>query len=546
MIRGPFCFGPSCSGPSCSGPSMPARRALRRILAAACALLVAGTAPARDLAGEIRGAMMRAKFDSTSVGFAIVDCHSEQVLAASNATGLYIPASNLKVVTTAAALDVLGPDFAFETRLLVARSGERTVATLVGAGDPALFDPEAMQSDGSHGNWTTVTAAVDAWTQTLRGAGVARIDEFIVDARIFDSEPIPTGDAKWLKNRDDGVYAVGVWGLNIAANAVMVTPSWSANGRPGLAAVEPPIPFRISANSATCNPKLKGTFAMGFGKAPGTLTFAGNLQRKSDPIAVALHQPLALAGEMFAAEFTRRGISVSGWRVAAATDPAAAGAAVEPVLRTPIATVLRGANTDSKNIYAEALVKRMGAHAANAPGTGLGPGFRPGSWTNGLAAMTDALTRRMVTECTGRLCLTDGSGLSAENRVTPDFTVRLLASMARDNRVAAPYFASFARPREPGTLQRRFSNAKLDGVAVYGKSGYINEASCLSGVVIGPGGRAIAYSVLCNDLRGRVREAKALQEDVVEAIARELRGPSAAPANPRTAAADDDRTGSRN
>ncbi|MEY5033033.1 MAG: hypothetical protein RL354_2064, partial [Planctomycetota bacterium] len=226
--------------------------------------------------------------------------------------------------------------------------------------------------------------------------------------------------------------------------------------------------------------------------------------------------------------------------------PAAAGAAVEPVLRTPIAAVLRGANTDSKNIYAEALVKRMGARAANAPGTGVGPGFRPGSWTNGLAAMTNALTRRMVTECTGRLCLTDGSGLSAENRVTPDFTVRLLASMARDNRVAAPYFASFARPREPGTLQRRFSGSKLDGVAVYGKSGYINEASCLSGVVIGPGGRAIAYSVLCNDLRGRVREAKALQEDVVEAIARELRGPSAAPANPRTAAADDDRTGSRN
>jgi D-alanyl-D-alanine carboxypeptidase/D-alanyl-D-alanine-endopeptidase (penicillin-binding protein 4) len=160
--------------------------------------------------------------------------------------------------------------------------------------------------------------------------------------------------------------------------------------------------------------------------------------------------------------------------------------------------------------------------------------------------MTDALTRRMVTECTGRLCLTDGSGLSAENRVTPDFTVRLLASMARDNRVAGPYLASFARPREPGTLQRRFFGAKLDGVAVFGKSGYINEASCLSGVVIGPGGRAIAYSVLCNDLRGRVREAKALQEDVVEAIARELRGDPAAGAGPAATAAGGDRTGSRN
>jgi D-alanyl-D-alanine carboxypeptidase/D-alanyl-D-alanine-endopeptidase (penicillin-binding protein 4) len=229
---------------------------------------------------------------------------------------------------------------------------------------------------------------------------------------------------------------------------------------------------------------------------------------------------------------------VSGWRVAASSDPEPAGAAVQPVLSTPIATVLRGANTDSKNLYAEALAKRMGALHANPRNAAIGPAFRPGSWKSGHAATTEALTRRLVTDCRGSICLSDGSGLSAENRVSPDLTVRLLASMARDNRVAAPYFASFARPREPGTLQRRFADASIEGVAVYGKSGYINEASCLSGIVIGPGGRAVAYSVLCNDLRGRVREAKELQEDVVEAIARELRRPSA---GERTASAGNGR-----
>jgi D-alanyl-D-alanine carboxypeptidase/D-alanyl-D-alanine-endopeptidase (penicillin-binding protein 4) len=508
------------------------------LLATVCATGAERTVHARDLAGDIRQAVMRTKFDSSAIGFAVLDCHAEQILAASNANGLFIPASNMKVITTAAALDVLGPDFAFETRLLVTSVNGRTTLTLVGSGDPALFDPEAIRTDGSHGNWSTVGSAVDAWVASLRAAGIARIDEFVIDARIFDSEPIPAGDDKWLKNRDDGVYAVGVWGFNLAANAALVTTSWTAGARPAIAAVEPPLPFRVTTNTATCNAKLKGSFAVGFGKAPGQLTFSGNLQRAAQPLAVAIHQPLSLAGEMFATEFTRRGISVSGWRVAAPSDPAAVGAVVAPVLTTPLATVLRGANTDSNNLYAEALSKRMGAHRSNPVGAPIGPAYRPGSWASGHTATSEALTRRLVTDCKGRICLADGSGLSAENRVSPDLTVRLLASMARDNHVAAPYFASFARPREPGTLQRRFAKASIDGVQVYGKSGYIDEASCLSGIVIGPGGRAIAYSVLCNDLRGRVRDAKELQENVVEAIARELRGPSG---GTRTATAGDGR-----
>jgi D-alanyl-D-alanine carboxypeptidase len=69
---------------------------------------------------------------------------------------------------------------------------------------------------------------------------------------------------------------------------------------------------------------------------------------------------------MFAQEFTKRGVAVQRWRVAGSADPVALGATVLPVLTTPIATVLRGANTESKNIYAEGLAKRMGAARASA------------------------------------------------------------------------------------------------------------------------------------------------------------------------------------
>jgi len=214
---------------------------------------------------------------------------------------------------------------------------------------------------------------------------------------------------------------------------------------------------------------------------------------------------------------------VQAWGVASRDTPAAIGPSVEPVLRTPISTVLRGANTDSKNLYAEALVKRVGARSANPVDRPIGPGFVAGSWANGNGALREALDRRLGSGCTGALCLRDGSGLSDANRTTPDLTARLLATFAADDAIRRAYFTSFARPRQPGTLQRRFASVDLRGAEVFAKSGFINGVCCLSGTVIGNDGRALAFSVLCNNVGdGRIGDAKSLHERIVAAIAREL------------------------
>lgn len=507
-------------------------RALSLLLVAASS----GTACASNLPGQVDGLVSSSKLGRANVGVSIVEClpasGADPVLVRINESTSFIPASNLKVITTAAALEVLGPDFAFETHLILSKSAGGQRLTLVGSGDPALFDREARLPDGRHGNWSTVEHCAKAWAETLKAANITRIDELVVDGRIFDTESIPQGDAKWRANEHAGTYAVGVWGLNIAANAAVLKPGWNPGGSPTLGALEPPFPLRLAPgkNSATCDARKADNLTIAYESDRRSLRFGGNMRQRTTEVSLGIHDPLPLSAEMFAQLLTASGVAVRSWRVASADDPAAIGLSVEPVLRTPIATVLHGANTESKNIYAEALIKRIGAKVANPADRPIGPGFVAGSWANGNAALRATLDKRLGSGCTGSLCMRDGSGLSDANRTTPELTARLLAAFAADPAIAKPYFMSFARPREPGTLQRRFTSVDLRGAEVFAKSGFINGASCLSGIVIGAGGRTVAFSILCNKVaEGEISEAKALHERIVAAIAREI-----APAPVRT------------
>jgi D-alanyl-D-alanine carboxypeptidase len=178
--------------------------ALFRVAPVVSAFLVAAAASAGDLASDVRVKLKASQLNEANVGYMVIDVATGKTVASHNETIARMPASNMKVLTTGAALDVLGPNFEFRTRLVAANNAGKTTLTIVGDGDPALFDPEAHG-----GNWTTVSDAVNAWSASLKAAGVTQVVEVVVDARIFDSEPIPAGDEKWATNLN-GTYAVAV------------------------------------------------------------------------------------------------------------------------------------------------------------------------------------------------------------------------------------------------------------------------------------------------------------------------------------------------
>jgi len=179
--------------------------------------------------------------------------------------------------------------------------------------------------------------------------------------------------------------------------------------------------------------------------------------------------------------------------------------------KTRLGNFLWRVNKCSQNMFAEALLKTMGAYAGreNKP--------RVGSWETGREVVRDFL--RDIGVDLKKIVIDDGSGLSHTNRVTPEAVMGVLAYMN-----SRPFFQEWlenlAVPGEKaGTLRRRMKD--LAG-CVFAKTGYIRGASVLSGFVIPSKNRAYAFTVLCNDTfkaKGGTRAAKKLQESVCEILA---------------------------
>jgi D-alanyl-D-alanine carboxypeptidase/D-alanyl-D-alanine-endopeptidase (penicillin-binding protein 4) len=206
------------------------------------------------------------------------------------------------------------------------------------------------------------------------------------------------------------------------------------------------------------------------------------------------------------------GLTVTRYRTAEASDPEPAGRTIGPVIRTPISNALTRCNTDSQNLYAEALLKRIGHALTN----------EPGSWFNGTAVVRHVVHERVSDpNLAVKLVMRDGSGLSRENRIAAATMSAWLASFHHDERLGPPFIASLALAGRTGTLANRFENVDLHGTMVQAKSGYINYVSCLSGFVTAPDGRRRTFSILVNGLHepGSVRQAKKLQERILSAVA---------------------------
>jgi D-alanyl-D-alanine carboxypeptidase/D-alanyl-D-alanine-endopeptidase (penicillin-binding protein 4) len=148
----------------------------------------------------------------------------------------------------------------------------------------------------------------------------------------------------------------------------------------------------------------------------------------------------------------------------------------------------------------------------------------PGSWVNGTAILRHIIHDRLDDPALlNGVIVADGSGLSAENRITAGMMTAWLNSFHNDSQLGPVFIESLAVAGQSGTLENRMSSLKTSGAVVQAKTGYINQVSCLSGFVTMPDGRRRCFSILVNGLKpGTVPLAKKLQDQVVTAIAQDF------------------------
>ncbi len=492
------------------------RRLLTHIGAVAVALASCGAAVAQSFESQITSAISAAKLGpKAEVGVCIIDTSTGQVLAAVESKRPMTPASNLKLVTSGVALHVLGPDFEFKTSFFV--DGGSLV--IRGGGDPALGDPKLLAKRA----WT-IESFIAQIADAAAKAKVSGIEQVVVDDRVFDRFTV---HPSWPEKQLNLWYCAPVLGLNFHTNVVELYPRASdrAGGSP-IVVTQPAAPW-IQVDTASARTSREGATSLWAQQSPSDSVFAFKLfgtfrtgnTAAGEPVEVTVDEPGLVFAKLVRDELERRGMTARASvpvRLAIASEQFN-DARTFAVVSTPIQAVIERCNTDSQNLYAEALIKRVANQTTG----------QPGSWTNGVQVARAKLQELLGTDVDG-LQLSDGSGLSRDNRISPATLARWLAVMVNDPRLAAPYWASMASTAE-GRLQTRFRDRKLVN-RVKAKTGYIRGVLCLSGYVStpsategdAPGDRTIAFVVMVNNTQASLSNARELHEDIVQIVDRWL------------------------
>lgn len=472
-----------------------------RFAAAFAAALLLAMTPAWALAQALNNGieilLKHTDLGGSTVGVYVQDADTGEVLAALNDTRPLIPASNMKLLTTGAALAVLGTDFTFRTELR--RAGDTLI--LKGSGDPALADPDLLAAME-----LGVEDLIDTWIEAIRKSGEKPPTKVIVDATIFDREFV---HPSWPADQLNRWYAAEVAGINFYTNVIAFYLAKDALNQPPRISLEPSTPWLKITNRARSVSQGQNTVWIARPAQSNDMTVYGDLrQTLASPIRVALHDPPAYVGRLLAIRMDYAGLGRPTVETAAPDQALPAGEVIS-LIQTPITTVITQCNVESHNLYAEALLKRLGHEVTG----------RPGSFASGAAVLRMVMQDIIGAGDTAPAIITDGSGLSRQNAVTPRALGKWLRALANDPAIADTFMQSLPIAGEDGTLARRFGEKQLAS-AVRAKSGYIRGVSCLSGYIIHEAtGRTLVFSILVNDIpqqRVPISRVKQFHESVVQ------------------------------
>jgi D-alanyl-D-alanine carboxypeptidase/D-alanyl-D-alanine-endopeptidase (penicillin-binding protein 4) len=434
-------------------------------------------------------------FDRATWGIYVVDDRG-RVLYQRNADRLSVPASNTKLVVTAAAAVLLPSDYRVTTSLYVNGRVENGVLDgdliLYGRGDPTWSARCYGVDTLTPGMCDSTFTSIDAMADSVRAHGIRRITGKLVgDGSYFEPTQIHYGwnawDLTWW-------YAAPVSGLGFHDNSV------DFRILPGPAVDAPPtitwapdlglITFEnrartVSADSSTTIGDNFFRSGGGWGvRAEGTVA----LGRKPLVENVALPDPNLYAARALAASLARAGVAVEGG--AASTTDSLAYRTVRccaPLVEfrgRPLPDIIFPILNSSQNWFAEMLLKILGRELKG-----------EGSWQAGLDVERRFLTDSVKIDSTA-FALEDGSGLAAGNLVTAHAFAQLLAYMHR-HPSGGPFVAGLPHAGQPGSLLRRFVGTPLEG-RVIAKTGSIDRVNSLSGYIERANGRTITFSVQAN------------------------------------------------
>lgn len=428
------------------------------------------------------------------LGAELDDVASGAVLASVAANTPENPASNQKLLTTAAVLRHFGPEYRFRTYLCGARVGDG-IAKLVlrGSGDPSLGSQDLQEL-----------------ARALSQAGVRHVGDLLIDQSYFDGHFVPPAFEQ--QPQEWAAFRAPVSAVSLNRNVTTLNVAPGEAGQPARVWFEPE-GFVDVTGSVRTDAKLERTQNVKLTlRESGTrlsASVAGAIQPSSPAFRWSrrVDDPSLLAGYGMKAALAAEGIQVSG-KIAVGGEAERAELVVHE--SRPLSDILPELGKDSDNFYAEMLFKDLGAKIKGAPA----------SSANGAAVVLDYL--REIEALDAGTQISNGSGLFDANRVSAHTLVKTLLHAYKDPAMSRVFVAQLAVGGVDGTLKRRFQAFKKQR-SIHAKTGTLDNVVALSGYAFRPDGSSpVAFSLIVSGITGKHTEIRKRVDEIVSNVARAL------------------------
>jgi len=460
-----------------------------------------------ELQARIRTSLARPELRRGQIGVKVVSLDTGKTIFEENAEKYFMPASNMKSYTVAAALEKLSPDFRFVTSVFASALPDadgtiRGDLMIYGRGDVS-FSGAFYDGDYYKG--------IEALAAKIANAGVKRIEGNLVgDESYFTGNPIPPSwewdDLQWY-------YGAEISALGVNDNAVELNITPSSLNQPCRVLASPintivKIVNRclISQAGTKREIQIEKKLPQNIIEISGTMPLDDNGYRGF----IAVSRPAELFVEMLRQLLVQKGVFVTGQnRVIGVKDklnfPAFAPVEITKLESPPFSLIAAKTMKPSQNLYTETILWTLGEQLGYKTNPKLTSAER------GLAVVQNFLTQAGISA--DSVIQWDGSGLSRHNLITPSSAVQLYSYMA-NSRYANAWRNSLTIGAIDGTLRNRFKETLAAG-NVRGKTGTIDQVSTLSGYVTTASGEKLVFSILVNGVNDVKLRQAAIDEIVV-------------------------------
>ena len=429
----------------------------------------------------------------------ILDAQTGETLYQQNADRYFVPASNMKLFTTALALTKLGPDYRFHTTLETSGTISNGVVmgnvALVGRGDPNLSNrkfPYSLKEEFDGPPEKVLAELAD-------GLVAKRVKEISGDV-IGDDSYFPRGRYPSGWEIDDIVWEYGAAISSIVVDDNTVTLTLTPGDQPGIAvqaSESPATPdFVVQNDIVTSAPDVKSDLTLTREPGASLVVVKGTMPAKGSPrkLVLAVEEPAQHAAAVLKRLLEDRGVRVDG--VARARHEVARVQEDPTVLAEHVSVPLRDAvkliNKISQNLHTEMLLRTVARQS--------------GVWATPddlMKAPQDFYASAGIDP--DDVIQSDASGLSRHDLVTPRAIVALL-QFAQKQPWFETYFNSLPVAGVDGTLEDRMKNTPAEG-HIHAKTGSVAHVRTLSGFADTPSGRRLIFSFLSNNQAGKNHEA---------------------------------------